>query len=128
MNWGYPVAWITITGDIKADVVWVFFFGTVCWTIVYDTIYACQDREDDVHAGVKSTAVLFGDYVRPILIAFTVAFLGLMTYAGMCNGQSFGYYLISCGGSAIHFAWQFLTWHVEVPEDGGAKFQVTRFV
>jgi hypothetical protein len=35
------------------------------WTIVYNTIYACQDRDDDVAAEVKSTAVLFGSHMRP---------------------------------------------------------------
>lgn len=94
------------------------------WTIVYDTIYACQDREDDVSAGVKSTAVLFGSYVRPILAAFTLAFLALLVYAGIANGQSIGYFVVSCGGAAAHFLWQFVTWHPDVPEEGGAKFQV----
>lgn len=97
----------------------------VCsWTIVYDTIYACQDREDDIQAGIKSTAVLFGKHVREILIVFTIAFLMLMTFAGWSNQQSIGYFAISCAGSAAHFAWIFWSWNVDVPEDGGAKFQV----
>ena len=94
------------------------------WTIVYDTIYACQDREDDVRAGVKSTAVLFGDRVRPILVLFTLLFLVLMTYAGVSNGQGAGYFVVACAGSAGHFVWIFCSWDVDVPEDGGAKFQV----
>ena len=91
MNWGYVVAWCAVCDDAltQAGTICAFFFGTVwfvhsltgflpfsltdklsdvhhhSWTIVYDTIYACQDREDDVHAGVKSTALLFGSYVRP---------------------------------------------------------------
>lgn len=97
------------------------------WTIVYDTIYACQDREDDVHAGVKSTALLFGSYVRPILIGFTLAFLALMLYAGVENHQGSGYFVLSCGGAALHFVWQFATWSPDVPADGGRKFNVSAF-
>ncbi|KAI0692904.1 UbiA prenyltransferase family [Cytidiella melzeri] len=125
MNWGYVVAWFAVTDNTssKTSTISSFFFGTVCWTIVYDTIYACQDREDDVAAGIKSTAVLFGSYVRPILIVFTLAFLAFLLYAGVLNGQSVGYFVVSCGGSAVHFVWQFWTWKVERPEDGGNKFQ-----
>lgn len=95
------------------------------WTIVYDTIYACQDRADDVLVGIKSTAVLFGTYVRPILVLFTLAFLLLLVYAGVANGQSFGYFAVSCAGAAGHFLWQFWTWNPDVPAEGGAKFQVS---
>ena len=44
-------------------------------------MYACQDREDDVHAGVKSTAVLFGRHVHAILIGFACALICLMLVA-----------------------------------------------
>ncbi|EMD35418.1 hypothetical protein CERSUDRAFT_53335 [Gelatoporia subvermispora B] len=127
MNWGFPVAWITITGNTRADVVWVFFLGTVCWTIVYDTIYACQDRKDDVEAGVKSTALLFGDWIRPILMAFAAAFVACLIVAGIRNSQGAGYFVISCGGAALHFIWQFATWHPDVPADGAHKFNSNGF-
>jgi len=32
----------------------------VTWTLVYDTIYAHQDRKDDEKLGHKSTALTFG--------------------------------------------------------------------
>lgn len=47
-----------------------------------------------------------------------------MIYAGVSNGQTFGYFLVACLGSAGHFAWQLWSWNPNVPEDGGAKFQV----
>lgn len=93
---------------------------------MYDTIYACQDREDDVAAGIKSTAVLFGAHVRPILMAFALAFIALLAAAGAANGQRAGYFVLSCGGAAAHFVWQFATWSPDVPADGGKKFNVSR--
>ncbi|KIP05906.1 hypothetical protein PHLGIDRAFT_24822 [Phlebiopsis gigantea 11061_1 CR5-6] len=122
MNWGYPVAWLSVASPVPHSVVWPFFLGTVCWTIVYDTIYACQDREDDVHAGIKSTAVLFGRHVRTILIGFTVAFLVLLAGAGAQNRHGVAYYVVSCGGAAAHFVWMFVRWTPDVPADGGKKF------
>ena len=39
----------------------VLYAGSICWVIGYDTIYAHQDREDDLLIGIKSTALLFSE-------------------------------------------------------------------
>lgn len=54
-NWGVLVGYATIAGQIDAAVL-ALFASSVFWTIGYDTIYACQDMEDDALVGVKSTA------------------------------------------------------------------------
>jgi len=41
---------------------WLVFLATIIWTVIYDTIYAMVDREDDLKINVKSTAILFGKY------------------------------------------------------------------
>ncbi|KAJ7643121.1 UbiA prenyltransferase family-domain-containing protein, partial [Mycena polygramma] len=123
MNWGLPVAWISVTGSLDLQVVGVFFLGTICWTIVYDTIYGCQDIRDDREAGVKSTSLLFGSWVRPILCAFAAVFVACMTYAGILNHQGIYFFAISVGGATLFFAWQFCTWKVDSVEDCGAKFE-----
>jgi len=123
MNWGLPTAWlIAAPGDVKSPAIWALTFGTFCWTIVYDTIYACQDRKDDVKAGVKSTALLFGDWVKPILSLFAIAFVGTLAYAGLETNQGWLYFLISVGGPAAHLLWQLVTLDVNVPEDCWRKF------
>ncbi|GJE90101.1 4-hydroxybenzoate octaprenyltransferase [Phanerochaete sordida] len=126
MNWGFVVAWLQIfpnytSGDVQFMV--VVLAGLVAWTIVYDTEYGCQDRRDDVRAGVKSTAVLFGDHVRAVLIVFAIAFVGALTAAGVMNNQSTVYFAVSCCGTVAHLAWQLVTWEIESREDCGAKFK-----
>ncbi|KAJ7206090.1 UbiA prenyltransferase family [Mycena pura] len=122
MNWSVLVAWISITGRINLQTVGILFAGTICWTIVYDTIYACQDRKDDIAAGIKSTALLFGTYICPILYLFTAAFIACLTYAGISNHQGLPFFLISVGGAVAFFVWQFVTWHVDDVNDCAAKF------
>ncbi len=39
----------------------------VCWTLVYDTIYAHQDTHDDEAIGIRSTALHFGDRTKTYL-------------------------------------------------------------
>ncbi|KZT23197.1 UbiA prenyltransferase [Neolentinus lepideus HHB14362 ss-1] len=116
MGWGVPTAWLMSSPhDYGSPAMWVLTLGIPCWAIVYDTIYACQDRKDDIKAGVKSCAVLFGSWVKQILALFAAAFVGSLIYAGVESGQGWLYYLVAAGGCAAHFAWQLITLD---PDDG----------
>ena len=56
-----PMAFSAQTGTVNASVGWIFL-ATVLWTLIYDTLYAMADREEDLKIGVKSTAILFAKY------------------------------------------------------------------
>ncbi|CCM01329.1 uncharacterized protein FIBRA_03378 [Fibroporia radiculosa] len=115
-NW--PQAWlgeVRLCLGISSRV--DFELGVVCWTIHFDTIYACQDKEDDVQAGVHSCALLFGNYIRPILALFAAAFVGCLAYAGHLNGQSPLYFVITVLGTALHLIWQLS--HADLEKNGG---------
>jgi len=106
MTWGLPVAWFANAGLSHGLWILALFFGGVCWTIHYDTIYACQDRVDDVKAGVRSTAVLFGDNIRWILAFFSTMFVISLAYAGLKNGNGPLYFVLTVAGTAVHLTWQ----------------------
>ncbi|RDX42174.1 UbiA prenyltransferase [Lentinus brumalis] len=122
-NWGIPVAWSAITGRLPSLPVWVLFVGGVCWTIVYDTIYACQDREDDRRVGIKSCALLFGGYVREILAVLVAVLLASLVYAGYLLNQGLGFAILSCGGTLLHTIWQLATWDEANLKEHRAKFE-----
>ena len=56
-----PMAFSAQTGTVPASAGWIFL-ATVLWTLVYDTLYAMADRDEDLKIGVKSTAILFAKY------------------------------------------------------------------
>ncbi|MBT8443907.1 MAG: UbiA family prenyltransferase, partial [Gammaproteobacteria bacterium] len=58
-GWGVPMAFAAETGEVPR-LAWLIFVAAVVWAVVYDTMYAMADREDDLKIGVKSTAILFG--------------------------------------------------------------------
>ena len=95
------------------------------WTIFYDTIYACQDREDDKRVGIKSTAVLFGTRVRPILTAFAAAFAACLVLSGAMLGLGPAYSLLACGGTLAHLGWQLWAWNDKSVRDSMLKFEVS---
>jgi 4-hydroxybenzoate polyprenyltransferase len=62
-SWGIPMAFSAQINQLP-PALWLLFLGNLWWIVAYDTKYAMVDREDDIHAGVKSTAILFGVYDR----------------------------------------------------------------
>ncbi|MCH2261876.1 MAG: 4-hydroxybenzoate octaprenyltransferase [Candidatus Thioglobus autotrophicus] len=56
-----PMAFSAQTGTVTVSAGWIFL-ATVLWTLIYDTLYAMADRDEDLKIGVKSTAILFAKY------------------------------------------------------------------
>ncbi|KAL7326185.1 Para-hydroxybenzoate--polyprenyltransferase, mitochondrial precursor (PHB:polyprenyltransferase) [Mucor circinelloides] len=108
-NWGALLGWSAMTGSLDLSVAGPLYLGGVCWTLVYDTIYAHQDKKDDIKVGVKSTALRFGEKTPQWLAGFSSAFIGLTAVAGYMNGQGLPFYAISVLGTASHLAWQLKT-------------------
>jgi 4-hydroxybenzoate polyprenyltransferase len=65
-GWAIPMGFAAQMGVVP-KVAWLMYVVNIVWSMVYDTMYAMADREDDHKAGVKSTAILFGDADRVII-------------------------------------------------------------
>jgi 4-hydroxybenzoate polyprenyltransferase len=59
-GWGIPMAFAAVRGEVP-PLAWVLYVANIFWSTAYDTWYAMVDRDDDIRAGSKSTAILFGD-------------------------------------------------------------------
>ncbi len=79
-NWGVIVAFAAHAGGPGWAAVLLYAAG-IAWTLFYDTIYAHQDKEDDVLIGVKSTARLFGAATGRWLALFLMVAVLLMMLA-----------------------------------------------
>lgn len=73
-------------------------------------------------AGVKSIALRFPDTSRPLISALSATFVSSITLTGYLTGAGPLYYLISCGGTAAHLAWQCITVNFDDPADCWRKF------
>jgi 4-hydroxybenzoate polyprenyltransferase len=67
--------------------------ATICWAIVYDTIYAMQDKEDDRKIGVKSSAILFGSYTWLGVGLASFFMLFFLSLAGKISNLGTEYFL-----------------------------------
>lgn len=74
-NWGIIICSVEFFGTITKEF-FIFYLACVFWTIGYDTIYAFQDLKDDIKNKIKSTAVLFRDNGKYlVLTSYTLMFL-----------------------------------------------------
>lgn len=75
--WAIPLAFVAVLGSMPVAG-WYLFAATVIWALIYDTWYALVDKEDDVQAGIKSTAILFGRWLMPIMLGLMLSMLWLL--------------------------------------------------
>ncbi|KAJ3155698.1 Para-hydroxybenzoate--polyprenyltransferase, mitochondrial precursor (PHB:polyprenyltransferase) [Geranomyces michiganensis] len=122
-NYGALLGWASVMGVCEWSVCLPLYAAGISWTLVYDTIYALQDKKDDVSAGIKSTALRFGDNLKPWLTLFSATTVGGLAVAGYANSQGVPFYLISVGGVAAHLAWQVRTLRPDDTRDAWAKFK-----
>ncbi|PWE17669.1 4-hydroxybenzoate octaprenyltransferase [Marinicauda salina] len=105
-NWGVLVAYAAGAGEIGLPALLLYASG-LFWTLGYDTIYACQDKEDDALIGVKSAALALGDRLRPALwgfylvAAFLVAASAIAAGAGLVFAVGFAAYVAHLFGQLL---------------------------
>ncbi len=86
------MAFAALTNSISTAA-WVLFITAVIWPVMYDTLYAMVDREDDIKIGVKSTAILFGKYDRLVIALLQLIFLLLLGVVGELFQLNYWYFL-----------------------------------
>ena len=123
-NWGAFLGWAAVWGDLG----WapaLLYIGGIFWTLGYDTIYAHQDRRDDVGAGVKSSARALGLGSKPWLMVFYVAAIVMFAAAGHAAGMAWPFYAgLALGGAQL--VWQVCDVDIDHPKDCLAKFRSNR--
>ncbi len=73
-SWGIPMAFAASMNAVP-KIAWLIFATNMLWVMIYDTIYAMVDREDDLKIGIKSTAILFADADRVIIGIIQIMFI-----------------------------------------------------
>lgn len=102
-GFGIPMAFAAQLGSVP-PVAWLLLVANVFWAIAYDTEYAMVDRDDDIHLGIHSAALLFGRYDVAAVMACYAITLGLQAWAGQMAGLGWVYYagLAFAAGIALY--------------------------
>ncbi len=125
-NYGALMGYAAATGRIDAAPLALYGAG-IAWTLVYDTIYAHQDKEDDALIGVRSTALKFGAKTKPWLALFALIMLVLLAIAIWLGGLG-NLAWIAVAGAALLLAWQIVFVDIDNPADCLKKFRANRWL
>ncbi len=123
-NWGALVGWTAVAGSMSPAPILLYLAG-IAWTLHYDTIYAHQDKEDDILIGVKSTALRFGAATKPWISGF--AMLSVALVAAACATAGLGWPAnIGLVVFALHLSWQIRTLDIDDPANCLKLFKSNR--
>ena len=123
-SWACLVGWSEIADRLTAPGL-LLYAGAICWVIGYDTIYACQDREDDAMGGIGSSALTLGKHVKAGVAAF---------YAGAVLLWALAFWLLrpdwlallALAPAALHLTWQVLTLDDRDGDNALSRFRANR--
>ncbi|GJM08685.1 MAG: 4-hydroxybenzoate octaprenyltransferase [Lysobacteraceae bacterium] len=103
-GWAIPMAFAATLNTVP-PLAWLIFTATMIWVLIYDTMYAMVDREDDIKIGIRSTAILFGTMDRTLIGLLQLGFVGALGLIGHRAelGTAFG---LSIAVVAMLFLWQ----------------------
>lgn len=102
--WAVPMVYAAHLSTVN-NTAWLIFLTTIVWAIIYDTQYAVVDRDDDIKVGIKSTALLFGDDVRIIIISLQVLMLLGLVLIGYSATLPWPF-KVGIGGTILVFLYQ----------------------
>jgi len=113
--WGIPMAFAAHTGTVPR-LGWLMWLTVVIWAVIYDTMYAMVDREDDRKLGVRSTAILFGQADVFIISLLQVTMLIALFLIGEV-AQLGMWYRLSVLVSALLMLYQYALIRNRKPDD-----------
>ncbi|KAF7235041.1 hypothetical protein EG68_11527 [Paragonimus skrjabini miyazakii] len=99
-NWGALLGYSSVIGHVDPLICIPLYIAGINWTLVYDTIYAFQDIEDDLLIGVKSLAILLDENTKIYLSFFHLAMLLCLLLVGINADAGPIYYAGTCVTSA----------------------------
>jgi 4-hydroxybenzoate polyprenyltransferase len=91
-GWSVPMSYAALTNTVPLEA-WLVLLANVVWSVVYDTMYAMVDREDDLRIGVRSSAILFGARDKAIIGRLQALLLALLVLVGSVAGLGIVYFV-----------------------------------
>jgi len=99
-SFGIPMAFAATLGQVPA-LAWWLMLANACWVVAYDTAYAMADRPDDLKAGIKSTAILFGRFDRHAIAGLQAVMLIIFFGIGVEQGTHWPYWIALAGATVL---------------------------
>lgn len=97
-SWGILLGFPAVGAALNYAIAAPLFVSNLLWGVTYDTMYAHQDKKFDIKAGIKSTALAWGDQSKKWMYSLSAVQAGLFTAAGFINNMGPGFYIGAAWG------------------------------
>ncbi|KAJ0184161.1 hypothetical protein K1T71_000584 [Dendrolimus kikuchii] len=126
-NWGALLGYTAVQGHLNMSVCAPLYIGAMAWTVLYDTIYAHQDKNDDARIGMKSTALTWGSHTKPALTLALATSGTCLAIAGLNAGLTEPY-AVGLAAYIAHAGRQIYSLDPDNPADCASKFKSNSLV
>ena len=106
--WSVPMAFTAVNNAYPPSIAWLLFTCAVVWTVMYDTMYAMADREEDIKIGVRSVAILLDSLDKLAIGLMQVFVIASLVLIGINAQMSGVYFLAICAGAGFFIYQQLL--------------------
>ena len=120
-NWGVIICSVEFFGTVTNEYL-ILYLACVLWTIGYDTIYAYQDLKDDKKNSIKSTAVLFEDKGKYLVLTSYILMFMMIGYLSFNQGIEM-LKLIVYFSIFIYIVANIIRWDHKSEQNSGKKFR-----
>lgn len=125
-NIGCLVGWASVKSSIETPAIFLYI-AFIFWTLGYDTIYAHQDRIDDLTLGLKSTAINFGEKTAKYVNFFYTITVTFIIFAfGTVKGSLHFYAVVSL--PIMLLFWQASTLDINDSKNCSIRFKINTLV
>lgn len=97
-SWGCLLGFPAVMAPINLMVAGPLFLSNFLWSMIYDTIYAHQDKTYDIKAGIHSTALAWGEKTKPIVYGLYALQVTSFLAAGFMNSMGPLFYIGAAWG------------------------------
>ena len=120
-SWGVLIVTTQFNQSITLEFI-LLYVACVIWTLGYDTIYAYQDIKDDIKQNIKSTAVLFGNNGKWLVVGCYSIVLLIFGFLGWNASNSLlSLFVIALVGICTFIAIQ--KWDINSSENSNFYFR-----
>lgn len=125
-SWSIPMVYVA--NDLPVNGLSGFLFMTAAlWPVIYDTMYAMVDKDDDLKIGIHSTAIWFGAYDRLIVVLMQGVFACLWVIMGLLFKLGAGFYWVLALG-ILCMVYQCRLLYSEVRADWFRAFRLSQWL
>jgi 4-hydroxybenzoate polyprenyltransferase len=104
-SFGIPMAFAAVRGEVPWQA-WALLLANLFWVLAYDTEYAMVDRDDDLHIGMKTSAITLGDRDVPAIMVFYAVYL--LAWAALLDGARLGvWFWLAWAVAAAQVVWHY---------------------